>query len=179
MSGRRISRPAFNTALNPLREVSMQKIFDNLEEYCILALFPLMTIVVLIATFARYTELFSMFWGEELARYIMVYVGYIGIALAMKRKAHIGVSVLTDMAESRGMKKGILLLQTLIILAFCAIISGFLFSLISKQLVIGQTSPALELPIWVPYGGVPLGMILLAVRTCQVFRDSWRKLDEA
>jgi len=154
----------------------MRKFFDNLEEYCILVLFPLMVTVVLIATFARYSRLFSMFWGEELARYSMVYLGYLGIALAMKRRAHIGVTALTDKAKSKGAKQAILAAQTLIILSFCVIISVFLFSIIRHQIAMGQTSPALELPIWVPYGGVPLGMILLAVRTCQVFRESWRKL---
>jgi C4-dicarboxylate transporter DctQ subunit len=156
----------------------MRKLFDNLEEYCILILFPIMVIVVLTATFARYSQLFSMFWGEELARYTMVYLGYLGIALAMKRRAHIGVTALTDLARGKGAKRVILAAQTGIILAFCAIISAFLFSLIIKQLAIGQTSPALELPIWVPYAAVPLGMILLAIRTCQVFWERWRKLDE-
>lgn len=155
----------------------MRNFFTHFEEYVILVLFPIMVTVVLLATFARYSQLFSIFWSEELARYIMVYLGYVGIALAMKRRAHIGVTILVDMAKSKGAKRCILIAQTILILAFCAIISFFLFSLISKQLVVGQTSPALELPIWAPYAGVPTGMILLAIRTCQVFREDWRKLE--
>jgi C4-dicarboxylate transporter DctQ subunit len=156
----------------------MRKIFDNFEEYIILLLLPFMTIVVLVATFARYTGLFSIFWSEELARYTMVYLGYVGISLAMKHKAHIGVTALTDKITSRAGKRVILILQTAIILAFWAIISAFLFTMISKQFAIGQQSPALEIPIWIPYAAVPLGMILLAVRTCQVFQEQWRKLDK-
>ena len=155
----------------------MQKIFDHFEEYAILILFPIMVVVVLLATFARYSQLFTMFWGEELARYVMVYLGYIGIALAMKRRAHIGVGALVDRAKAKSTKRAVLLVQTFFVLAFCAIISAFLFALISKQIVIGQTSPALELPIWVPYAAVPLGMILLAIRTCQAFWDDWQKLN--
>ncbi|MDR2726710.1 MAG: TRAP transporter small permease, partial [Deltaproteobacteria bacterium] len=135
-------------------------------------------IVVLVATFARYSQLFSMFWGEELARYTMVYLGYLGIALAMKRRAHIGVTVLTDRAASKSLKRAILVAQACVILTFCAIISVFLFQIIDRQMLMGQTTPALMLPMWLPYAGVPLGMMLLAVRTCQVFYGSWRKLDE-
>ena len=156
----------------------MRKFFGNLEEYCILVLFPTMCIVVLTATFARYSQLFSMFWGEEVARYTMVYLGYLGIALAMKRRAHIGVTVLTDLAKTKRLKRAILVVQTCVILAFCTIISAFLFQIIERQLIMEQTTPALMLPMWLPYAGVPLGMILLAVRTCQVFCESWRKLDE-
>ncbi|MCC8195171.1 MAG: TRAP transporter small permease subunit [Deltaproteobacteria bacterium] len=156
----------------------MRKFIDNFEEYAILVLFPVMVVVVLTATFARYSRLFTMFWGEEVARYVMVYLGYIGIALAMKRRAHIGVAVLTDMVKSKTGKRVIILIQAVVILAFCCIISGFLLTIIGKQLVVGQTSPALMLPIWVPYAAVPLGMILLAIRTIQAYWGDWRKLDK-
>ena len=154
----------------------MRKFFSHFEEYVILALFPLMVVVVLLATTARYSQLFVMFWGEELARYTMVYLGYVGIALAMKRRAHIGVTFLVDSARTKSAKQLILIVRTLIILAFCTIISAFLFVLISKQMAMGQTSPALELPMWFPYAGVPLGMILLGIRTCQAFWEDWQKL---
>ena len=154
----------------------MRKIWDNLEEYLILLLLPLMTLVVLAATLARYTEWFSMFWGEELARYLMVYLGYLGIALAMKRRVHIGVAVLTDMIRGRAGRRVLLVFQTLVLLLFCGLISQFLFSIIQRQYSIGQVSPALEIPIWIPYAAVPLGMILLAARTCQVFVEQWREL---
>jgi C4-dicarboxylate transporter DctQ subunit len=157
----------------------MRTLWDNLEEYLILLLLPSMTAVVLAATLARYTEWFSMFWGEELARYMMVYLGYLGIALAMKRQVHIGVTALTDKVQSRKGKRILLLFQTLIILLFCGVISKFLFSIIARQHSIGQVSPALEIPIWIPYAAVPLGMLLLAARACQVFREQWRKLNNA
>lgn len=155
----------------------MRKFIDNFEEYAILVLFPVMVAVVLTATFARYSRLFSMFWGEEVARYTMVYLGYVGIALAMKRRAHIGVAVLTDMVKSKTGKRLVLIAQALVILTFCGIISGFLLTIIQKQMVIGQTSPALMIPIWIAYAGVPLGMILLACRTVQIYLADWRKLD--
>ena len=163
--------------MNRHDEGGMRNFFAHFEEYVILVLFPFMVAVVLLATIGRYSQLYSMFWSEELARYTMVYLGYVGIALAMKRRAHIGVTVLVDMARSKSAKRCILLVQTVIILAFCIIISIFLFGLISKQAAIGQTSPALELPIWVPYAGVPLGMTLLGIRACQIFWTDWIKLN--
>ncbi|NLK18461.1 MAG: TRAP transporter small permease subunit, partial [Synergistaceae bacterium] len=80
----------------------MRKLLDNFEEYALLLLFPLMVAVVFVATMARYFNLFPMFWGEEVARYIMVFMAYIGAGLAMKRGAHVGVSFFTD--RFRGVK---------------------------------------------------------------------------
>jgi TRAP-type C4-dicarboxylate transport system, small permease component len=63
----------------------MRKFVDNFEEYALLLLFPLMVAVVFTATLARYLNLFPMFWGEEVARYIMVFMAYIGAGLGMKK----------------------------------------------------------------------------------------------
>ncbi len=156
----------------------MRKFFDNFEEYIMLILFPAMVIVVLTATFARYSQLFSIFWGEELARYIMIYMAYIGIALAMKRHAHVGVTALVERFPSRAGKKFFLIVQTFAILAFCVIITWLLSGLIAKQASIGQTSPALTIPMWIPYASVPLGMILLFIRTIQGCLRSWRTIEE-
>ena len=147
----------------------MRKFFDNLEEYAILVLLPLMTLIVLAATLGRYTMWYSMFWGEEAARYCMVFLGYFGIALAMKRRAHIGVTAVTDMVRSKTGKQAVLALQSALILCFCAIISYFVLTLIIKQASIGQTSPSINMPMWIPYAAVPTGMVLLAIRTCQMF----------
>ena len=155
----------------------MKKFFDNFEEYAILCLFPLLVAVVLTATAARYFELFPMFWGEELARYIMVYMGYVGIALAMKRRAHIGVGAFVGMFRSLFMRRFFHAAQLLIILSFCGIISYFVMEIIQRQAAIGQTSPALNLPIEVPYAAVPLGMLLLAIRTIQVYVADWQALE--
>ncbi len=157
----------------------MRKFFDNFEEYAMLVLFPSMVIIVLVATFARYSQLFSIFWGEELARYIMIYMAYIGIALAMKRHAHVGVTALVEKFKSPAGKKFFLIIQTLVILAFCIIITWLLAGLISKQARIGQTSPALSIPMWIPYASVPLGMCLLFIRTVQNFLQGWRNIKEA
>ncbi len=154
----------------------MLKILDNLEEYVLLVLFPSMVAIVLAATLGRYTQWYAMFWGEEAARYIMVYLGYFGIALAMKRRAHIGVCLLTDKVRRPAGKKVVLFLQTLILIAFCAIISYFVIQLVLKQAAIGQRSPSLGIPMWLAYASVPMGMILLAIRTLQVSYHQWQTI---
>ncbi len=156
----------------------MRNFLDHFEEYAILTLFPILVAVVLLATAARYFQLFPMFWGEELARYIMVYLGYIGIALAMKRRAHVGVATLVNCFPSRGMRRLFKVVQLAFVLLFAGIISYFLYEVIAKQSAIGQTSPALFLPIAVPYFAVPFGMVLMAIRAVQNFVADWRAFEE-
>ena len=150
----------------------MRKIFDNFEEYALLLLFPLMVAVVFTATLARYLNLFPMFWGEEVARYIMVFMAYIGAGLGMKRGAHVGVSFFTD--RFRNVKIRIFLegFRLGIIVFFCGMIMYYYRSIIVHQISMGQTTPALYIPMWVPYSAVPLGMFLVALRAFQAFRET-------
>lgn len=153
----------------------MRTFLGNIEEYAMLVLLPAMVVVVLLATLARYTGLFGMFWGEELARYIMVYVAYIGMSLAMKRGAHIGVTFLTDRFTHPVAVQFFKILRLVIVLAFCGIISWFMYQIIGKQMHSGQTSPSLWIPIWIPYAAVPLGMILMAFRAIEAFVIDWKQ----
>lgn len=155
----------------------MGKFFDNFEEYALLLLFPLMVAVVFTATLARYFNLFPMFWGEEVARYIMVFMAYIGAGLAMKWGAHVGVNFFTDRFKNRKIR---LLLEGFrlgIILFFCAMIIYYFKSIIAHQISMGQTTPALFLPMWAPYSAVPLGMFLVAIRAWQAFRETIAAMD--
>lgn len=150
----------------------MRKIADNFEEYALLLLFPLMVAVVFTATLARYLNLFPMFWGEEVARYIMVFMAYIGAGLGMKKGAHVGVSFFTD--RFRNVKIRIFLegFRLGIIVFFCGMIMYYYRSIIVHQISMGQTTPALYIPMWVPYSAVPLGMFLVALRAFQAFRET-------
>ena len=150
----------------------MRKFVDNIEEYALLLLFPLMVAVVFTATLARYLNLFPMFWGEEVARYIMVFMAYIGAGLGMKKGAHVGVSFFTD--RFRNVKIRIFLegFRLGIIVFFCGMIMYYYRSIIVHQISMGQTTPALYIPMWVPYSAVPLGMFLVALRAFQAFRET-------
>lgn len=147
----------------------MLKVLDNFEEYALLILFPIMVLVVFTATLARYLNLFPMFWGEELARYIMVYMAYIGAGLGMKRGAHVGVSFLVDRIKSPKIRRIFDILRLAIILIFAGIIIRYTLFIIKAQITMGQTTPALFIPMWIPYAAVPFGMLLVGIRAIQAF----------
>lgn len=125
-----------------------------------------MTIVVFAATMSRYFNLVSMPWSEELARYIMVWMAYIGASLGIKRNAHLGVEVVMNKLPKK-FKAYSDLLRAGIILLFNVLIIYFSYKIISHQIKIGQTSPALFMPIWLAYLAVPVGTFMMSVRVLQ------------
>lgn len=152
----------------------MLKKLDRFEEYAILILFPAMVIVVFTATIARYLDLFPMFWGEELARYIMVYLAYTGAGMAMKTGSHISVSFLVDRIRNPRVRQIFDILSLLLLLFFAGSITLMMLKIIQRLIMMKQTSPALFIPIWLMYAAVPYGMILVSIRAVQGYISAQR-----
>ena len=140
---------------------------DNIEEYILLFLFPLMVIVVFVATCVRYLTVMSLPWAEEVARYSMVWIAYIGASLGIKRNAHLGVEAVLLMLPG-GLRKYFDYLRYVIIILFNVLIAYYTFQIIQSQISTEQVSPSLRIPMWFAYGAVPVGAILMAWRCIQM-----------
>jgi C4-dicarboxylate transporter DctQ subunit len=142
--------------------------FNKIEEYILIVLVPVMVIIIFIATGIRYLTTSSLPWAEELARYSMVWIGYIGASLGMKRNAHIGVSAFVGVLPKRW-RPYLDFLRFVLIVLFNLLIAFFALQIIKSQVATEQVSPALRIPIWVAYGAIPVGMVLMTVRAFQAF----------
>jgi len=144
----------------------LAKFLDHIEEYLLIILFPIMTLVVFAATISRYFKLVPMPWSEELARYIMVWMAYIGASLGVKRNAHLGVEALVNLLPRR-LRVAADVLRVLVIVVFSIAIASYSYKIIIHQININQTSPALFIPIWVAYLAVPVGCLMMSARAIQ------------
>ena len=121
-----------------------------------------MAIVILLQVFLRYVVKASLPWSEELARYLMVWIGMMGASLAMAEGRHVGVTILVDRA--RGVTKTLLMAVALLL------ILGFLCLMLTQGVVLTgniwlQRSPAMNLPMVIPYAAVPLGALFMIIQT--------------
>lgn len=144
----------------------MSRRLNSIEEYILIVLFPLMVITVFVATCVRYLTTFSIPWAEEFARYCMVWIGYIGASLGIKRNSHLGVEVLVNMLPEQ-VRRIFDYLRYIIIILFNMMIAYYAFQIIQSQIYTEQVSPALRIPIWFAYGAIPVGMTLMTIRCLQ------------
>ena len=129
--------------------------------------FPLMVIVVFVATCVRYLTVMSLPCAEEVARYSMVWIAYIGASLGIKRNAHLGVEAVLLLLP-QGTRKYFDYLRYLIIILFNVLIAYYTFQIIQSQISTEQVSPSLRIPMWFAYGAVPVGAVLMAWRCIQM-----------
>ncbi len=133
----------------------------RLEEDAAGILLLLMTVVVFIATVCRYTKIFSIPWADELARYLMIWMIFIGVAAGAGRGEHFCVTAFTGQLPLTG-QKILGYIRVCVVSAFSLFVAYKMIALISRALTTGQLSPALHLPMGIIYIAVPLGMVLFA-----------------
>ena len=75
-----------------------------------------MCIIILLNTLARITGLFTaqLIWAEEFARYLMIWMAFIGAALVMQEDGHYKMTAVVDAlpASIRGIVRGCAVLAT-------------------------------------------------------------------
>jgi C4-dicarboxylate transporter DctQ subunit len=155
----------------------MLRHLDRIEEYIMLVTFPPMLAVVLLAAAARYSNLFSMSWGEEVARYLMIWLGFAGIGYGFKKNAHLGLSFVVDKCPP-ALRRFLGVVRSLFIMLFGGLTAWFSYLILSKQFAFSQHSPSLQIPMWAIYLAVCVGGVLIVVRTAQLlFRSDAVKDD--
>jgi TRAP-type C4-dicarboxylate transport system permease small subunit len=138
------------------------RICNGISRAVLVSMGTVMSVVILVQVFLRYVVKASLPWSEELARYLMVWIGMLGASLAMHQGRHVGVTFIVDW--SRGLAKKLLVGAALLL------VLGFLgLMLVQGIILVGniwqQRSPAMSLPMVIPYGAVPLGALFMIVQT--------------
>ncbi|WP_428912101.1 TRAP transporter small permease [Niallia sp. Krafla_26] len=144
-----------------------KKIRDaKIEEWILVASLLLIVTLVFLQVISRYVISYSFGWSEELSRYILIWIAWIGAAYTVRTQKHIRVELVKNIVNETG-KKVIELITLLIwfLFALFLVLNGT--ELISNLFATGQTSPSNEIPMWIVYLAVPIGGSLMALRLIQ------------
>jgi TRAP-type C4-dicarboxylate transport system permease small subunit len=129
-------------------------------DHAIAVLLAICAITIVWQVFGRYVLGRSPAWGEEVARMSMAWLTMLGTASCLRDGGHIAVTTLVD-ALPPGPKAVALWLRDLAILATAGVLAwaGVGFALLNHD----QESPALEIPMSIPYASLAIGAVLLAL----------------
>ncbi|MBO6258633.1 MAG: TRAP transporter small permease [Succinivibrio sp.] len=143
------------------------KLIDEYLEMSIcVTLMIILSVVLAIQVFFRYVMGDSLSWSEETARYMFVWLVYIGIAYGCKVMRHIKIDAGLFLFPKK-IRKHIVIVGDVIFFIFAMFIVYFAWSLVMKQVKIGQLSPATEIPMWIVYSAPLVGFTLTTIRQLQ------------
>ena len=124
---------------------------NRVVELVVIVQFAVLVIVVTAAVFARYVLNDSIVWAEELARYLFVWLSFLGGGLGVGTNVHVGVDSVVELMPRRP-KLLVQIAMELMIVAFTLV----LIWVGAQFAAFGMKADALLLPI-------PMGYVYLAV----------------
>lgn len=136
-------------------------------------LFVLMFVSALAQVLCRFIFNTSLGFSDELCRYAMIYIVFLAIPLSLRQGRMLRLEAFIDPWLYRGDRAGRGRRQAY--QAFtCILVGGFyLLAAISALLMMrvnsSQLSPALDLPMSIPYSAILLGGLLTVVNCLAVF----------
>lgn len=147
------------------------------EDWIAFALFWALATIVFLQFFTRYVLNDSLSWTEEIARYGLMALAFIGGAVVTRKKSHIAVELLSNLMQPGPLRSALLALIDFITLAFLGLLAYFSVTIIERMHT--QTMMVFELPMSIVYGCVGLGCFMMLARQVQVVwrnaRHGWRR----
>ncbi len=147
-------------------------LINFLVENVVAILMGLMTIVVFLQVVFRVTS-GSLPWSEELARYMMIYMVYMGASVGVKKSNHIAVEFLVGLLPGKGRTIADIVADILMLICFVIIIY---FGLKVVKVTMMQKSPVLRVKMGYVYFSLVLGGILMCLQTVVNLVNSLRNL---
>jgi TRAP-type transport system small permease protein len=147
-----------NRALQAARVAGrIERVIDTLS----VGMIALMAVALCWQVFGRYVLGRAPAWTEELARYLMVWLTFLGAAAVLRSGGHLTVTALTDRLPAAAVT-AVLWLRDSLLLALCAVMAwyGFAFAHMNA----GQESAAMEIPMTIPNAALAVGFALLALQ---------------
>ena len=136
----------------------MQRRPMSIGDYLIATLFAATLVVITAQVLCRYVLNDSLVWTEELARYLFVWITFIGAALAVKEGTHIRVALIVDRLPSN-VRRFLDVAQLVLAAAFLGLLVWLGFQWV--WLNASSLTPALGLPLnYACYAALPVAAIL-------------------
>lgn len=143
--------------------------YNQIEKYIIVSMFLVMTIIIALNVFTRFVFNFTLSWGEQLARLLLVWTSFAGISWAGKINAHMRVTALSlAFKKSPKVFDGVYLAGDVIAACYGIYMSYEIFKLMNMIRIQGQVLSALPfVPKWIMYLAGVLGMAGMSIRIIQ------------
>jgi TRAP-type C4-dicarboxylate transport system permease small subunit len=128
-----------------------------------------MALLIGAQVFSRYFMNHSIFWAEEVGRITLVWITFLGASAAFKRRAHVGIDFFVTRLSTGAQR----LCRRFVPAAGCMLFVTFVWhGSLYCCFVSSQKTPALGIPLFLPYLVFPLSGLLFLLHACdQLLED--------
>ena len=155
----------------------MLRILDKFLTVSLATLMVAMVVSVAWQVLSRYLFVVPAAWTEELARFLLIWIGMLGAAFAYRSGSHLGLDILPAKLQGQSRVR-LSQLTHLICMTFSAavlVVGGG--SLVAMTWELKQYSAAMGLPIAFVYAVIPTSGMLICVFALLGMMDSTKESD--
>lgn len=144
----------------------MEKLSDFIDKVTLTIACVLLVIIAVIVNwgvFCRYVLFAPLPWSEQIPKYAMIWMGFLGTSVGISRNRHIGFDILVTRLPSM-IKKIIVIAGRIIILFFLVMMTIYG---VSFAFAVGFSSkaPMLPIPMFYLFLAVPVGGVFMILQT--------------
>ena len=131
------------------------RVFRKLVDLLSVTLLAAMIALIFVQILGRYVFNYSIAWSEELATFVQVWLVMLGSGIAMRKGQHVGIDILIVRCPIP-FQRFVKLSSLILIVWFLAVVVMGSISMITIGFIL--KSPALQIPMAIPYLALPIGM---------------------
>lgn len=138
-------------------------ILNKVEEILSVICLGVMTLLAFANVISRYVFSASFSFSEEITTYLFVLLSLLGTAIAAKRKAHLGLTIITDLVNPK-IHRIMAVIGYGFAVAFTFAIFYYGILMVKSQIDLGQVTAAMQWPEWIFGSFVPFGSFFVVLR---------------
>ena len=147
----------------------LNTILSRLEEIIVTVALAVGAVLTFIEVVLRYGFGASLAFTHELVIYLLILTGFIGSSIGVREKTHIGVDIVVQHLPSVKLQKIVVVGGLTVCALFCVIIAYLGVQHVIILFNLGQVTPEMEIPVYIPKAIVPLAFSLMTLRFIQEF----------
>ena len=135
---------------------------QKVENYIIVVSFAFMVFCSFAQVVNRNFFQLPIAWFDEAATYCMIYMTLLGTEIGLRDGTQIAVTAVVDKLHGAG-KKIVQIASKIVVLIFSVSVLIAAVNMVNQQIVTGQTSAALHLPMAVPYAALVISFAMIVI----------------
>lgn len=144
---------------------------EHFEEYLLVIFLVMIACVMMLQIIMRYVFKASLSWAEEFTRYCFVWSVFLSISFSIKKGSMLKIDAVTSLMP-KIVQKILSIVVEIIVLIFLGVLLFNAQDVIKSLIKSGQTSPAMELPMYYVYSASIVGFALGVIRSVQAIVKS-------
>ncbi len=141
----------------------IDQVVGRLEDIAVGAIILVATYVLFQGVVLRYVFNYAFPWTEEVVRYSIVWLVFLGGSIAARRGAHIAMDIVVVYLPPRA-KLFLMGVATALTCLFTVVMTYYGVLLTWSIWNYHQLSLAAEIPMAIPYAAIPVGCALMSIR---------------